>query len=813
MSLNGVNPSGIPVAILREGVSNVRSITGFLLEGKNKAGVSLAKISCENRPHESKDALRHLEQQACKELLGNKANFVLADKTVHGAQLRGYAVNLFVLDKEIGNPQDPLFAKALKEFKNATGAYERNGTNGYESTCDVTRTFANKADRKIADAIDKVVRQHSGVFDTAMGLMHDMYLHDGLPKAQERRLSPDFNLSRESAINISICGNATEVANSYLQSQLKHHANEGDGANLTRFVKTMLSQLDLGRDPVVDHSKAPKEPAAGGRGDGGGIGPLLRDMSVTGGTASIGNITVKSDSSSEVARVLDKALDILREENRSLSLQNELLRAHNPIQSNVSTGTQTDDVVNPNDNVSTGTQTDDVVNPNDNVSTGTQTDDVVNPNDNVSTGTQTDDVVNPNDNVSTGTQTDDVVNPNDNVSTGTQTDDVVNPNDNVSTGTQTDDVVNPNDNVSTGTQTDDVVNPNDNVSTGTQTDDVVNPNDNVSTGTQTDDVVNPNDNVSTGTQTDDVVSPNDNVSTGTQTDESKNGPGVLHDTIDGEHNRRLDEEGSASEASLGGGKINTLELNPQLMPIEALRYFNIKTDGTPDPRTQAFFDQIASGIQSNKPDALALREYIKQRHDPSKARADVVDEANIHRIYADAKKESPAFALRLEMLFSQFNERRVDIPNRNNARTDTLTLELTPQLMPKEAPRFFERDHRSSPTTYGKDGWAEGFFKDMASGIQSRSPDALILRGYIKEGRDPSKALANATDRNEVEVHRIYARAKEESPAFAVRLERLFSQFNERNVAPITASPSTTDFPRLSAGSATYLTGNPKRGE
>lgn len=227
---------------------------------------------------------------------------------------------------------------------------------------------------------------------------------------------------------------------------------------------------------------------------------------------------------------------------------------------------------------------------------------------------------------------------------------------------------------------------------------------------------------------------------------------------------------------------------------------------------RGFFDQIASGIQSNKPDALALRDYIKQRHDPSKARADVVDEANIHRIYADAKKESPAFALRLEMLFSQFNERRVDIPNRNNARTDTLTLELTPQLMPKEAPRFFEEPHNGS-LSYARDHWAQFFYDEMASGIQSRSPDALILRSYIKEGRDPSKALANATDRNEVEVHRIYARAKEESPAFAVRLERLFSQFNERNVAPITASPSTTDFPRLSAGSATYLTGNPKRGE
>ncbi|WDG70348.1 hypothetical protein [Pseudomonas chlororaphis] len=768
MSGISVTSGVIPVMNLHGGSRNERSITGALLSSKNNAEVNLAKVSHQDTPHTQDAAYRDLAQKACEDILGNKAHVVLKDTTEHGAQLKKHAINLFVLKKEIGESDDRSFTKALDKFNSAVQDYKDKGEKGYSSTCNVGSTSAYKANTAIEKAIDEVLKKHPGVFDTAVDMTHTMYLRDGLPKAQGLQLG--LRLDEQSTVNSGFCGNATEAANSHLVNQLNHHVKEGGGAGLGRFVNAMLGQLNLGRDPEADRSNTPEGPAAGVRGDGSGAGRLARDITQTGGGARIGDIIVKPDGSSGGEIALLKALDIIGEQSRFL--QSELLRVSNPNLKGQSTRTRPDD----------------------------------------------DGKVRLSSPVKHSIHRGEV--------DASLSHAKVDQPEILKHRAEVFDVSSMQKGEVDASLSHAKADQPEVLKHRAEVFDVSSMQKGEVDASLSHAKADQPEVLKHRAEVFDVSSMQKGEVDASLSHAKAGQPEVLKhraEVFDVSSMQRDEVDASLSHAKADQpdnslkhraklDRANTLELNPQLMPIEALRYFNIKTDGDPDLRTRFFFDQIASGIQSNKPDALALRDYIKQRHDPSKARADVVDEANIHRIYADAKKESPAFALRLEMLFSQFNERRVDIPNRNNARTDTLTLELTPQLMPKEAPRFFEEPHNGS-LSYARDHWAQFFYDEMASGIQSRSPDALILRSYIKEGRDPSKALANATDRNEVEVHRIYARAKEESPAFAVRLERLFSQFNERNVAPITASPSTTDFPRLSAGSATYLTGNPKRGE
>ncbi|MFJ4454749.1 hypothetical protein ACIP1G_12790 [Pseudomonas sp. NPDC089392] len=335
-----ISSSVIPVMNLQGGTRNERSITGALLSSKNNAEVNLAKVSHQDTPHTQDAAYRDLAKQACREILGDKANIVLRDTTNHGARLTQHAINLLVLKNEVGSGEGGSLTNAVQQLNSAVESYRDYGEKGYSSTCNVGSSSAYQANFEIEKAIDELVNEQRGVFDTAAGLMHEMYLREGLAKAQG--LSLGLSLNEQSAVNSSFCGNATEVANSHLVSQLDGHMQKGGGTGLARFVKAMLSQLDLGRDPVADRSKQLKEPTARARSEGGDVGRLARDISQRGGGARVGDIIVKPDASSGGEGALLKALDIIGEQsrflqNRVVDLERELLRVSNPNQNHVST--------------------------------------------------------------------------------------------------------------------------------------------------------------------------------------------------------------------------------------------------------------------------------------------------------------------------------------------------------------------------------------------------------------------------------------------------------------------------------------------
>ena len=182
----GVNvaSSVIPVMTFQGGGRNERSITGALLSSKNNAEVNLAKVYHPETPHTQDAAYRDLAKQACKDILGDNARVVLRDETNHGARLTEHAINLFVLKKESGGREGGSLEKAIEQLIGAVQSYRDKGEEGYSSTCNVGSTSAYQTNIDVEKAINTLVSKLRGVFDTAAGLMHDMYLRDGLPKAQ-----------------------------------------------------------------------------------------------------------------------------------------------------------------------------------------------------------------------------------------------------------------------------------------------------------------------------------------------------------------------------------------------------------------------------------------------------------------------------------------------------------------------------------------------------------------------------------------------------------------------------------------------------
>ncbi|ROM93876.1 hypothetical protein BK658_19650 [Pseudomonas brassicacearum] len=664
---------------IREGSRNERTITGALLSSKNNAGMNLAKVLHQDAPYTKEAAYRDLAKQACEDLYRDKANVVLNDTTNHGKRLREHAINLFILSKENEVKKSASYTAAFSAFQKAVDAYEKVGEKDYSSTCNVSSSGGYKANTDIEKAIDKVVKENLGVFDTAAGTMHDMYLRDGLPKAEGRRLG--LTLDEQSMVNSSFCGNATSAANSALSDQLNLFVKEGGGVGLTHFVSAMLNQLDLGADPTGRRSKESKPPTAGPLRDGNGAGSAVRDIIQNGGGASVGDINVNLDGLSKMADVQAKALDIIA----------QLIGGRNSSPNNPTTDALPDDRgrahLQPNGSLTPSPAKRDAASQDPLKSVGgLPTESIGNrftlndarqgklielgkfeiPGSKLNVSSAPPKVASE----STLKEGVGTFGPTGTHATATTVDKLGVPPQVISS-----DKVTSSDVAGKGpaAPTASIVVPNASpipLLESTLLSDVFQPAVRAKNNPQ---LTRAHDELDTGAQkisNNEVRLPSTVGNTATVPAASRlvSAAGTLEASIAGlSGGMALDASsvGDGKSTYLGqaslswwSGKLPSLELKPELMPQRApepvglLRY-----KGEPTSAGKAFLANIASGIQSLSADAQTLKNYIKGGRNPSQAKADSSDEkeAKTFRIFAEAKKQSPEFVRRVEKLFGEYN--------------------------------------------------------------------------------------------------------------------------------------------------------------
>lgn len=661
MTMNMSVSNVIPRMSIREGARNERSITGALLAGSNSAAVNLTKVLHQDTPYTKNAAYRDLAQQACKEVLKDKAIGVLNDRTNHGARLVEHAINLFVLSKESGVKEGESYSVALKTFEKAVNAYAKKGEKGYSSTCNVSSPGGYDANTEIGKAVDKVVKENPGVFDTAAGMMHEMYLREGLPEALARSLRLKA-LDDQSMVHSRFFGNATERATNVVFSQLNAAVQESNGDALTRFVNTMLNQLDLGADQK--QVKEPKAPATNAPRDiVNANGRLMGDIYQTGGGASIGDININLDGLSGIFNLL---LD-------------ELRSAKNPNMSSAAVTSSGADVSIP----SNAQTTDRVLRRSSSLPLQIRMQDVG----------ELNVVSKPLDSSasSEGLQSSSMVErgvvralsegggesaPSAPTSSNALSADVGAPLQNLSS----DEVIPSSISGKAPTTPAD----NRSILSDVQLDgpSLLEVTD-VPDASQSSGRGKSNTRSTIGHDEPNARLQNISINEVRRSSTAGNAPTVPAASLRALGDDPLDEAGTLQASiagvpggnaldapSVGGVKFTSpvqatpswrrepAELKPKLMPLSAPRGVEpLCVKGEPTSSGKAFLADIASGIQGLSADAQTLKNYIKEGHNPSQAKADSPDEkeAKISRIYAEAKEQSPEFARRVEGLFREYN--------------------------------------------------------------------------------------------------------------------------------------------------------------
>lgn len=294
------------------GARNNRTITGALV-GASNINADMSKVRDQDTPYTARAAHRDLVEQACHKVLGDKAYIVLNDTTNHGKALGEHAICVFVLSQEPSVNQTPKFEKLHSRLHDAVRAFDSGGEDGYSSTCNVANSRAYEVNRSLKKAITDVIKDAPGVYDTAAGMMHKMYLSEGLPKAVEARLG--IELTPESSAEISLNGFGTSAARAGLQHQLNSARDRQDESSLTDFIGEMLNELDLSIDPVVSRTSARSArphlmtapaPAPARAAETGGTGG-------TGGTANIGDIVISPNINVNMNGITDLLKEALQQ--------------------------------------------------------------------------------------------------------------------------------------------------------------------------------------------------------------------------------------------------------------------------------------------------------------------------------------------------------------------------------------------------------------------------------------------------------------------------------------------------------------------
>lgn len=241
-----VSDSCAPAELLIQGgFRNMRTITGALLSSARNVPVILASIEHQDTAYTKQAAYQDLKRKACNDVLGDLSSVVLDDKTTNGARLADYAVNIFILNKEL--PGDTDLTSVSSKLKKAVNDYKNHFEKGFASNANVSSDRGYALCCEIDKMIGILVDRNKGVFDTAAGTMYEMYLSNGLPKALGNRLG--LTLDEQTMANSSFAGNASRAANMVLVSQLNFSFKQGGSSGLTDFLTTMLNQLDLSVSP------------------------------------------------------------------------------------------------------------------------------------------------------------------------------------------------------------------------------------------------------------------------------------------------------------------------------------------------------------------------------------------------------------------------------------------------------------------------------------------------------------------------------------------------------------------------------------
>ncbi|TKK37739.1 hypothetical protein PflCFBP13517_25650 [Pseudomonas fluorescens] len=326
----------MPLDIHRGGRSDL-TITGALASDTSRS-VNVGNVWDRDTPYTAGNAWASLEKVACQEVLGSDSAFLEADGTNHARQLKEYAVTLYAASHEKGVSKESEYKEGCEALKEALKAYEKKGEGGYSATCNVGKPAGYECDKKLKSTIDKLVTSNPGVFHTAATLMHKQYLRDGLVRAQSERLG-GLRFDSATMENISRNGNGDTHANAGLTSLLNGFVLEGNAAGLSGFMRTMLTQLDFGRAPKSVDQSDQSPPAAAGNLVGGAPQGGGQSSNVSGGI-TLTNINHPSADYGATLTTINQALKDLLKQN--CQLQRELAAVRNLMPSVVPSSHQED---------------------------------------------------------------------------------------------------------------------------------------------------------------------------------------------------------------------------------------------------------------------------------------------------------------------------------------------------------------------------------------------------------------------------------------------------------------------------------------
>lgn len=345
LSVASHSVSALSLPASEHGGRNQRSVTGALMNAGNvssslsAAAPAPSAQACATSPAtpaftSGKEAYNHLASEALKAVGAANPDALVEDEGASAVKLKEHVVNVFFLGMTSAKNSDS-YKDAECMLKKAVSAYAKHGEHGFSSTYRSKNTGGHALHTQLEGKITSLISVNRGVFDVAADLIQNDYLKEGLIQAQAQRLGQGFTLSSQSAADCGNYGNATQPAGSVLAVKLNANAQGKTADHLADFTFAMLSQLELHAGIKEGRRESPlsaqASPDAGPSDTIDGLNsqgmPGGKRPTISGGTASVGDITLNVDNTGltrpqvePLASLLSQALDIISQQGKSSGL-------------------------------------------------------------------------------------------------------------------------------------------------------------------------------------------------------------------------------------------------------------------------------------------------------------------------------------------------------------------------------------------------------------------------------------------------------------------------------------------------------------
>ncbi|WP_143508498.1 hypothetical protein [Pseudomonas synxantha] len=254
----------------QSGSAPTRTSTGLQLDRVSNEGTPLQSLFRKEAIYTTQEAVRELGRQALSVILKDAGTplieKLLNDHETDALALKKHAINLFVLKGHEGVRADERFKSACDGLLKAAQKYGECGKDGFAADFRGNRASFERHN-KIDTLINGLIERHTAAVDTAVGYIYLNFLHDGLPKAL-MKLNGEVMPGPEAIASSRAKGNGTQQATDVLSGWIGDGVKAKTGEGLSKLILDQLSYLSLGTPPEADGPGSGPAPDEAGMGRG-----------------------------------------------------------------------------------------------------------------------------------------------------------------------------------------------------------------------------------------------------------------------------------------------------------------------------------------------------------------------------------------------------------------------------------------------------------------------------------------------------------------------------------------------------------------